>query len=260
MSLKISNPFASKALATVTSKPQSETQTLGQGVQAPQLGHSSASSFVSNPLTAPRLNLSGIDPRRFVEQARDLLLRARQNQGVENALGDHERYGEEPLTDEQVRPYRVHDGDWCGMFVGAQLGLERAAREGIASTSKALGFFTTPDSGRQLFMLEGTDTEGRQWTNHGATSNGLPEERYAWENLPIRPGDVVIFDDGFKGGTGHIGMVQSYEPPLLTTVEGNTDGGRIKVHTYDLSDSDVAAQFDGFGRPALSDFETNTNG
>lgn len=260
MSMKIPNSFAFTTLAVKTSTPPCEKKELGQGHKVSQFGHSSESSFVSDSFTAPRLNLSGVDLRQLMEQARDTLLSARQSQGVENALADHARYGEQPLTEEQVKPYRVHAGDWCGMFVGATLGLVRAAREGIASTSKALGFFSTPGSGRQFFMLEGTDTAGRQWTNHGALSNGLPEERYTPENLPIRPGDVVIFDDGFRGGTCHIGMVQSYEPPILTTVEGNTDGGKIKVYTYDLSDPEVAAQFDGFGRPALSDFVTNTNG
>ncbi|HVE83569.1 MAG TPA: CHAP domain-containing protein, partial [Myxococcales bacterium] len=85
--------------------------------------------------------------------------------------------------------------------------------------------------------------------------NGLPTQRYTSQNLPIRPGDVVIFDDGFRGGTGHIGLVASYTPPMLTTIEGNVDGGQIKTYTYDLSDPKVAAQIDGFGRPALSDFD-----
>lgn len=258
MAMKISNPFASQLPTVAASKAQEAMKKLDEGIQqGTQLGHASASSFVNNPVT-PKLNLSGIDPGQLLGQLQDFILQARQNQGVLNALNDHERYGEQPLTAEQIAPYRVHAGDWCGMFVGAELGLNRSSREGIASTSKALGFFTTPDSGRQFFMLEGTDTAGKQWTNHNALQNGLPEERYTPENLPIRPGDVVIFDDGFKGGTGHIGMVRSYEPPILTTVEGNSDGGKVMVHTYDLSDPEVAAQFDGFGRPALADFETNS--
>ena len=258
MSMKISNSFASRFSAVSASKGGEAMKKLDSGLQnQTQTGHSTVSDFVNNAGTGPRLNLSGINPGQLVGQLQDLALRYRQNQGVQNALNDHQQYGEQPLTDTQIAPYRVHDGDWCGMFVGAELGLNRRAREGIASTSKALGFFTTPDSGRQFFMLEGTDTAGKQWTNHGALQNGLPEERYTPEHLPIRPGDVVIFDDGFKGGTGHIGMVRSYEPPILTTVEGNVDGGKVVVRTYDLSDPEVAAQFDGFGRPALTDFQTN---
>lgn len=181
-----------------------------------------------------------------------------QRQGVARAQQYLETLGGHPLTGEEQAPFHegVGAGNWCGMFAGKALNLDQDARVGLASTSRALGFFTEPDSGRQLFILEGTDTQGTQWTAWNATQNGLPEERYTPESLPVRAGDVVIFDDGYQGGTGHIGLVESYNPPMLTTIEGNVNGGQIERHTYDLSDPDVAAEIDGFGRPALSDFET----
>jgi len=181
-----------------------------------------------------------------------------QQQGVARAQRYLETLGGHPLTAEEQRPFHegVGPGNWCGMFASKALNLNHDARVGLASTSRALGFFTEPGSGRQLFILEGTDTQGTQWTAWNATQNGLPQERYTPENLPIRAGDVVIFDDGYLGGTGHIGLVESYNPPMLTTIEGNVNGGQIERHTYDLSDPAVAAEIDGFGRPALSDFET----
>jgi len=186
-----------------------------------------------------------------------------QAQGVSRARTSLAQLGGRALTAAEIWPFRkgVGDGDWCGMFTGSSLGLNQNARVGLASTSRALGFFTEPGSGRQLFILDGTDTVGMQWTNGGATQNGLPTERYTPDNLPIRAGDVVIFDNGFRGGTGHIGLVESYRQDpdtghwILTTIEGNVDGGQINRHTYDLSDPAVAAEIDGFGRPALGDFD-----
>jgi hypothetical protein len=219
-------------------------------VSAPSIPPSRTGGSAFMPVARPPVILSPTCPHSSP-------LATLQEQGVARAQAYLKQLGGHSLSAAEQAPFHqgVGDGNWCGMFAGTCLGLKQDARVGLASTSRALGFFTQPGSGRQLFILDGTDTAGKQWTDWSATQNGLPTQRYTSQNLPIRPGDVVIFDDGFRGGTGHIGLVASYTPPMLTTIEGNVDGGQIKTYTYDLSDPKVAAQIDGFGRPALSDFD-----
>lgn len=163
-------------------------------------------------------------------------------------------------------------GEWCGYF--AQFNYSQAAQEAggdfrgsLHSFQKARSFFNYRDytnnsrarnqqldgyqaadqqagSTRRFMVLEGST--GQDW----AARNGRPAETYSPENLPIRPGDTVLFN------FGHIGMVEGYDPGTgrLTTIEGNA-GNRVQRKTYDLNDPRVRARFEGFGRPAAADFE-----
>ena len=83
--------------------------------------------------------------------------------------------------------------------------------------------------------------------------------KHTWQNIPIQPGDVALFNHG------HVGMVVSYDQRSgeLVTLEGNTsgegpDGKRwsqaVVRKTYDLSKASDRKRFDGFGRAADSDF------
>jgi hypothetical protein len=165
-------------------------------------------------------------------------------------------------------------GEWCGYFTG--FAYAEAAREAggrfpenirFHSFQKARSFFeyrtftdaSRAENARQDGLLERHRGEGstRQWMvlegsggQAHAERHGRPHTIHSVESLPIRPGDTALFS------RGHVGMVEGYDPATgrLTTLEGNTDGGRVSRHTYDLSDPAVRARFEGFGRPALGDF------
>lgn len=174
--------------------------------------------------------------------------------------------------------------EWCGFFVAfnySEAGFKTP--EHFASYQKARDFFlyrsyTSRDSGlharldqqrasdtaagstRQYFAMaesnvfEYIDAYGRYYEHID------PEAlKHTWQNIPIQPGDVALFNHG------HVGMVVSYDQRSgeLVTLEGNTsgegpDGKRwsqaVVRKTYDLSKASDRKRFDGFGRAADSDF------
>jgi hypothetical protein len=107
---------------------------------------------------------------------------------------------------------------------------------------------------RRYFVLKGS--RGQRW----AASRKVPCEAFdSYRDLPVRPGDAVIFssvrsDTKRSSGRGHLALVESYDAAsgALVTIEGNSgDGVRRRSRTLQ-----GAARFsvDGFGRPALGDF------
>ncbi len=180
-------------------------------------------------------------------------------------------------------------GGWCGFFVAfnyAQSGFKFSPH--LASMEKARDFFMYRQytdrsaskenkldtlkqqhqgqgSQRQFFLLENSPTI-KYLNEHKNTFKNYTDTATVFNhtNLPIRPGDTVLFDTGDSGG--HVAMVYSYNPNSgkLVTIEGNTTGECVdgKKHSnsvvtknYDLTLPAVRARFAGFGRPALGDFQ-----
>ncbi|MEQ9502257.1 MAG: peptidoglycan-binding domain-containing protein [Deltaproteobacteria bacterium] len=179
-------------------------------------------------------------------------------------------------VDQYAQRSRMREGyAWCGFFTG--FNYSEAAREaggeftginGMHSMQKARAFFeyrnytdnrrATNDSLDQLREQHVAEGSARRWMTlrgsggqrHAAQRN-RPHEVYEPENLPIRAGDTALFS------RGHVGLVEGYDPATgqLTTIEGNTARGVVR-RSYDLSDPQVRAQFEGFGRPARGDFSS----
>lgn len=178
-------------------------------------------------------------------------------------------------VDEYARRSRMPTGHhWCGFFTG--FNYDEAARElggsfrginGFHSMQKARSFFEYRsytdnsrstnqrlDSLREQHRAEGST---RRWMvldgsggHRHATTHNRPHEVYEPSNLPIRAGDTALFS------RGHVGLVESYDRSTgqLTTIEGNTSNA-VRRRTYDLNNPSDRAKFEGFGRPARSDFE-----
>jgi len=85
----------------------------------------------------------------------------------------------------------------------------------------------------------------------------------------LRLGDVALIDGGADGTANHITMVQSYEGPVLTTVEGNAGGmlwspeegkelrvkrDAVTINRRDLEDPRQRAKIYGVGTLSLIDF------
>ncbi len=177
-------------------------------------------------------------------------------------------------VDDYARDARMPvGGEWCGYFT--QFNYAQAAREQggrfnapLHSFQKARSYFgyrsytnnsasynASQDALRERHAAEGSTrrfmvldgSSGQRW----AQSHGRPHETFSPSTLPIRAGDTALFN------RGHVGMVESYDRSSgrLTTIEGNTAGGRVSRRTYDLNDPAVRARFEGFGRPAAGDFQ-----
>lgn len=174
--------------------------------------------------------------------------------------------------------------EWCGFFTAfahTQVGFKYP--ESYASYQKAREFFMyrsytdhsagknqqldglrrqhqAQGSTRQYYMLQESDNHAylksspRLFAHYSAEAN-----TFEWQNLPIQPGDVALFN------YGHVGMVVSYNAQTgqLVTVEGNTAGkgpdGKywtqaVVMKEYNLAQAADRKRFDGFGRPALGDF------
>ena len=191
-----------------------------------------------------------------------------------------------PRINEYAKNSKFGKGyEWCGFFTAfnySQAGFKHP--ESFASYQKARDFFlyrsyTSRDSGlharldqqreqdkasgssRQYFAMaesnvfEYVDAYKRYYGHIDPA-----DLKHTWQDIPIQPGDVALFNHG------HVGMVISYDPGSgeLVTVEGNTagegpDGKRwtqaVVRKRYDLSKASDRKKFDGFGRPADSDFE-----
>ncbi|HEY9843437.1 MAG: hypothetical protein ACAI44_01235 [Candidatus Sericytochromatia bacterium] len=175
--------------------------------------------------------------------------------------------------------------EWCGFFTAwnySQAGFQYP--EHFASYQKARDFFlyrsfTSRDPGlhrqqdqlrvqqqaegssRQYFIMAGSPTYDyvRDHPKYYAHVN-LAAMTHSWQSLPIQPGDVALFSHG------HVATVVSYDrnSGRLETVEGNTSGtgpdGKFRSQavvrkSYELSQADDRAKFDGFGRAAQGDFK-----
>lgn len=175
-----------------------------------------------------------------------------------------------PRVDLYARTSRMNSGQmWCGFFVGfnyAQAGFKHPDR--LASTYKAQRFFLYQDadqlaehraqgSTRQFY----TFAESRSRSDLVAGQRNYPHynvqaNTFKWSNMPIRPGDTVIFQRSGQGYPTHIGQVESYDRSTgrLVTIEGNVDD-RVVRKTYDLRDPAMRRDIAGIGRPAAGDFQ-----
>jgi hypothetical protein len=211
----------------------------------------------------------------------DARLQQLQSRAVESARAelDHhvsaDRSNRSARVDEYARDAGMNPGyAWCGFFTG--FNYDQAARaDGVRfhgnsqfhSFEKARAYFeyrnytnNSRSENSRLDQLQADQTAAgspRRWMvldgstgQHHAESNHRPCEVYQPDTLPVRPGDTVLFN------FGHVGMVENYDPAThqLTTIEGNSTGGRVARHTYDLNDPRVRARIDGFGRPSAGDF------
>ncbi|MBI2378386.1 MAG: CHAP domain-containing protein [Deltaproteobacteria bacterium] len=164
---------------------------------------------------------------------------------------------------------------WCGYFAqyaygqaARDVGGARTERMQLHSMQKARSYFmyrdytnasaarnaeldvladrqTSEGSARRYMVLEGS--AGARF----AKQAGRSHDTHSPKDLPLRPGDIALFSKG------HIGVVESYDQATgkLTTIEGNSTGGAVRRSTYDLNDPRQGAGFEGFGRPALGDFQ-----
>jgi hypothetical protein len=180
-----------------------------------------------------------------------------------------------PRVDQYARDGGMNVGQaWCGFFTG--FNYNEAAREAggrftenvrFHSMQKARSYFeyrnytnnSRTENARLDALQERQTAEGspRRWMvlsgsggERHAAANGRPHEVYEPNNLPIREGDTALFSHG------HVGMVESYDQRTgrLVTIEGNSTGGRVCRNEYDLNNPAHRARFEGFGRPARSDF------
>jgi len=234
----------------------------------------------------------------------DAKLARQQAEAVESAVAEWESVVREngeanrgEAVDKYVDNAGVDEGsEWCGAFVGyalEQAGFKHAPN--IASRTKARDYFLYRDphskpgsdkngeldelranheasgSGREFYILEDSDSK----TAKRAKTPGIYGEKkydhydvdgntHDHSELPIRPGDVALYN------RGHVGIVQSYDPTtgVLVTLEGNAGGGELPDgtvagqdalvrKTYDLTNEEDRKQFEGFGRPSASDFEAD---
>ncbi|MBI4816442.1 MAG: hypothetical protein HY791_09290 [Deltaproteobacteria bacterium] len=183
-------------------------------------------------------------------------------------------------VDEYAKDAKMQTGlPWCGFFAqyaygeaARTAGGERTERMQLHSMQKARSYFMYRDytnasasrnqqldqlaskqeaegSARRYLVVEGSSGE------RFAKLQKRPHESYSLRELPLRPGDVALFSKG------HIGLVEKYDQATgrLTTIEGNSTGGAVRRTVYDLNDPRQRAGFEGFGRPALSDFELPDN-
>lgn len=213
--------------------------------------------------------LAQLQARTMDAARRDLAAGVRE----EPAMGDNRgRRVDQYARDAGMSP----GGEWCGYFSSFQYseaarstGGTFEGRHHMHSMQKARAFFeyrsytdNRPATNQRLDDLRARhEAEGstRRWMTlsgsggeRHATAHGRPHEVFEPSNLPIRAGDTAIYSHG------HVGLVESYDQATgrLVTIEGNTSGGRVARHEYDLNDPRVRARFEGFGRPARGDFTT----
>lgn len=190
-----------------------------------------------------------------------------------------------PRIDTYAKNAKFGNGyEWCGFFTAfnySKAGFKTP--EHFASYQKARDFFlyrsyTSRDSSlhARLDQQRASDEAAGSTRQYFAMAESnvfdyikaysryyghidANELKHTWQNIPIQPGDVALFNHG------HVGMVVSYDNKTgkLVTVEGNTsgegpDGKRwtqaVVRKEYDLSKASDRKRFDGFGRAADSDF------
>lgn len=213
--------------------------------------------------------LAQLQARTMDAARRDLAAGVREEPGAGDNRG---RRVDQYARDAGMNP----GGEWCGYFSSFQYSeAARSAggtfegRHHMHSMQKARAFFeyrsytdNRPATNQRLDDLRARhEAEGstRRWMTlsgsggeRHAVTHGRPHEVFEPGNLPIRAGDTAIYSHG------HVGLVESYDQATgrLVTIEGNTGGGRVARHEYDLNDPRVRARFEGFGRPARGDFTT----
>lgn len=218
-------------------------------------------------------------------------LSQRLQQAVEAGLNEWRRGVREtsqnssPRIDIYARNAKFGRGyEWCGFFAAFAHSQARFKYpEHYASYQKARDFFMyrnytdrsqktnqeldrlrqlhqQQSSTRQYFMLQ--ESPNRNYVRQqGAVFKhyNVDAHTFTWQNLPVQPGDIALFHHG------HVALVVSYDRNTgkLVTVEGNTSGrgpdGKqwnqaVVMKEYDLSKASDRWRFDGFGRPALGDF------
>jgi len=179
-------------------------------------------------------------------------------------------------------------GEWCGFFLAfnySQAGFKYPSS--LAGMKKSRDFFLYRSytnlsknseleqlrlqhkqngNERKFFLLEESPSINYIKNNKNKYSYyNVEQNTFKYYNLPIEPGDTVLFGDGIN--SGHIGMVVSYDKNngKLVTIEGNTMGrtingkienGVVAYQEYDLKNPKTRAKIAGFGRPSIEDFNS----
>jgi hypothetical protein len=224
---------------------------------------------------APRISLPTNGPA-------DARLASLQDATVASAQRELDRHVSVGSTPDRVQQYAkdggMDGGAWCGYFAG--FNYDEAAKQAggrfgtdarfkFHSMQKARAYFeysnyTTDKNDDALRDKQAGEGSTRRWMtlegSHGqqhAVENHRPVEVYKNPSeLPIRKGDTVLYS------FGHVGLVKDYDPKtgVLTTIEGNAGGGKVREFKHDLNDPKVRATIEGFGRPALGDFQLPADG
>ena len=102
----------------------------------------------------------------------------------------------------------------------------------------------TADYARSVVYEPGKDNCGASCTY----SASYFKAHKAWisKSKDFKPGDKIFFQKS-NGNLYHTGVIVALGDKI-TTVEGNTDGGKVAKKTYSFNDSKIA----GAGRPAYS--------
>lgn len=262
-------PATGTALGSITASSRPQPRPVLQGLPAP--AQSAQTSGVATP-SAKQSQRQQIIVNSGIQEWRS---------GVKESGGSNRG----PRIDTYAKNAKFGKGyEWCGFFTAfnySKAGFKTP--EHFASYQKARDFFlyrsyTSRDSGlharldqqrasdeaagstRQYFAMAESNVfeyvdAYKRYYGHIDPS----ELKHTWQNIPIQPGDVALFNHG------HVGMVVSYDNKTgkLVTIEGNTsgegpDGKRwtqaVVRKEYDLSKSSDRKRFDGFGRAADSDF------
>lgn len=244
---------------------------------APRASSSASSPRASSSASAPALPSPG--EVRGLERLQRLAIESARR---ELALGVREvgAPNRGPRVDLYARVAGMPSGgQWCGYF--ASFNYAQAARSqgrswtgqrSLHSVGKVRAFFLY-----RSYTQRWTSERVARWEEirraHQAQRSvrrymvlsGSSGQRYAaarrlscevfagFRDLPLRPGDFVVWSRG--SGQGHLGLVETYQPSSgrLATIEGNTSN-RVRRRTYDLSQEAQRRGIDGFGRPALGDF------
>lgn len=238
----------------------------------PPAGAGSPNASQVAPTSGPTITPSGPADAQLAQLQHAAIESARRELAAGVRDDGHNR---SPRVDQYARDGGMNVGQaWCGFFTG--FNYNEAAREAggrftenvrFHSMQKARAYFeyrnytnNSRAENQRLDALQARQTaEGspRRWMvlsgsggERHATSNGRPHEVYEPNNLPIREGDTALFSHG------HVGMVESYDQRTgrLVTIEGNSTGGRVCRNEYNLNNPAHRARFEGFGRPARSDF------
>jgi len=184
-----------------------------------------------------------------------------------------------PRVDVYARSAGIRTGvAWCGNFLAfnyttaaQQAGKTFSGQQRLHSVGKTRHYYlyrnytqraTSENLARWNALRRAHQAQGstrRFMTLRGSAGDraagSIPHEVHgSYAELPLRPGDTVIWGTG--GGNGHLGMVETYDRSSgrLTTVEGNRRH-RVGRYVYDLRSATERGKLEGFGRPALGDFQ-----
>ena len=127
------------------------------------------------------------------------------------------------------------DANWCGYF--AQYSYRVAEepqrlRQSLFHTANVENLFTYTNDTRTpagiivagkvepLRAIHAGRNAPRRWWDAATLRSTAPDQ------MPLRPGDIVLVDNGGKPGPNHIQMVRSWDPAtrMLFTIDGNGGG------------------------------------